>query len=148
MTETKTRACLMSFIFVKKLRASAVAGLLLLSVIGCGNKLYPVRGTVTYPDGSPVTEGLVVFEGKDQEKPARGEIRSDGSFKLGTFKPGDGAMPGKYRALVAPKFDPNAVDKPSKKPPFDPRFREFNTSKLEYDVTAAGPNEFTIKVTR
>src|SRR6516165_3170592 len=123
MTKPKTRACLMSFTFVKKPRAMAVAGLLLLGVIGCGSKLYPARGTVTYPDGSPVTEGSVVFESKDQEKTtmARGEIRSDGSFELGTFKPGDGARPGKYRVLVAPKSDPNAVDKPAKKPPINPR---------------------------
>jgi hypothetical protein len=140
----------MKFIFVKKPRAIAIAGVLLLGVIGCGSKLYPTRGTVTYADGSPVTEGTVVFESKDQEKPitARGEIRSDGSFELGTYKPGDGALPGKYQALVTPKFDPNAVDKPSKKPPIHPRFGEFKTSKLEFDVTTAGPNEFPIKVTR
>jgi hypothetical protein len=145
-----TSTFLMSFTSVKKPRAMAVAGLLLLGAIGCGPKLYPARGTVTYPDGSPVTEGLVVFESKDQEKTttARGEIRSDGSFELATFKPGDGARPGKYRVLVAPKFDPNAVDRPSKKPPFHSRYGEFKTSGLELDVTAAGPNEFPIKVTR
>ena len=140
----------MSFFCVMKPRDMAVAWLLLLGTIGCGSSLRPARGTVTYADGSPVTEGFVVFESKDQEKPitARGEIRSDGTFELGTFKPGDGAMPGKYRALVAPKFDPNAVDKPAKKPPIHPRYAEFKTSGLEFDVTAAGPNEFPIKVTR
>src|SRR5260370_39369566 len=174
MTEPKTRSCLMSFTFAKKVSGTfsaafperyspdrraekvpdtffmAVAGLLLLGVIGCGSKLYPARGTVTYPDGSPVTEGLVVFESKDQEKTttARGEIRSDGSFELGTFKPGDGARPGKYCVLVAPKFDPNAVDRPSKKPTFHSRYGEFKTAELAFDVTAAGPNEFPIKVTR
>ena len=134
----------------KPISARMLTGLLLLGAIGCGSKLYPARGTVTYADGNPVTEGFVVFESKDQEKPttARGEIRSDGSFELGTFKPGDGAMPGKYRALVTPKFDPNAVDKPAKKPPIHPRYAEFKTSGLEFDVTAAGPNEFPIKVTR
>jgi hypothetical protein len=140
----------MNFIFVKKPRAIAVAGLLLVGVIGCGSKLYPARGTVTYADGSPVTEGFVVFESKGQEPrtTARGEIRSDGSFELGTHKPGDGALPGNYQVLVTPKSDPNAADKPSKKPPIHPRFGEFKTSKLEFDVTAAGPNEFPIKVTR
>jgi hypothetical protein len=123
---------------------------LLLGVIGCGPKLYPVHGTVTYPDDKPVTEGLVVFESKDREKPitARGEIQSNGSFDIGTFRPGDGALPGKYRVLVAPKLDPNAVDKPNKKLPFNARYAEFKTSELEFTVTAAGPNEFPIKVTR
>ncbi len=140
----------MSFICDMKPRDMAVACLFLLVVIGCGSKLCPARGTVTYADGSPVTEGWVVFESKGQEPrtTARGEIRSDGSFELGTSKPGDGALPGKYQVLVTPKFDPNAVDKPSKKPPIHPRYREFKTSGLEFDVTAAGPNEFAIKVTR
>jgi hypothetical protein len=103
---------------------------------------------VTYPDGQPVTAGTVVFESKDSSKPvtARGDIQSDGRFRLGTHKPGDGALPGKYRVLVAPKYDPNAVDRPAKPPPFDPRFADFKTSGLEFEVTAAGPNEFPIQV--
>ena len=31
------------------------AALVLLAAVGCGRKLYPVRGKVTYPDGSPVS---------------------------------------------------------------------------------------------
>ena len=52
---------------------------------GCGNRMSPVRGTVTLEDGSPLTKGLVVFEGQADGKPvmARGEIKSDGSYELG-----------------------------------------------------------------
>jgi hypothetical protein len=123
-------------------------GSLLFAAVGCGPRLHPVRGTVTYDDGKPVTEGLVVFESSDQEPAsmARGEIRADGSYELGTYRPGDGAKAGKYRVLVAPKSDPNAVDKP-KPPPFDPRFADFSTSGLEVEVKA-GTNEFPIQVTR
>src|SRR5689334_5976046 len=128
--------------------ASRVVPLLLLGVIGCGPRLYPVRGKVTYPDGKPLTEGMVVFESQGQEKPvtARGSIRSNGSYELSTFRPGDGALAGKYRVLVAPKVDPNAVDLPSGPPPFDPRYANFDTSGLEYQVGAA-PNDFPIQVT-
>jgi hypothetical protein len=103
-----------------------------------------VRGKVTYPDGKPVTEGMVVFESKGQEKAvtARGEIQSDGSYTLSTYKPGDGAPLGKYRVLVSPKFDPNSVDRPTKAQPFDPK------SGLEFEVTASGPNDFPIQVSR
>jgi hypothetical protein len=127
-----------------------LAFLLLPGVVGCGVRLYPVRGQVTFPDGKPLTEGMVVFESTGQEKAstARGEIRPDGSYELGTHKPGDGALAGKYRVLVAPKSDPNAVDKPSKPPPIEPRYTQFATSGLEFEVTAAGPNEFPIRVTR
>jgi hypothetical protein len=127
--------------------ASRVVPLLLLGVIGCGPRLYPVRGKVTYPDGKPLTEGLVVFESKGEERPvtSRGEIHPDGSYELSTSRPGDGALAGKYRVLVAPKTDPNAVDLPSRPPPFDPRYANFDTSGLEYQV-GSGPNDFPIQV--
>ncbi len=128
---------------------AVVAGLLVLGAAGCGPGLYPVRGTVTYPDGKPVTGGMVVFESKDSAKPvtARGEIREDGSFELSTHHPGDGAPAGKYRVLVRPPYDANAVDRrPSAPPPFDKRFTEFDTSGMEFEVTPAGPNVFPIQV--
>jgi hypothetical protein len=126
------------------------AALLLLGLgAGCGSGLQPVRGKVTYPDGTPVTEGTVVFESTEAEKAvtARGQIQPDGSYELGTHRPGDGAPPGKYRVLVAPKNDPNAVDKPQRPPAFDPRFAAFNTSELVFEVKS-GANEFPIQVTR
>ena len=122
---------------------------LVCGAVGCGPKHYPVRGKVTYPDGTPVTEGMVVFESKGVDKPitARGEIQRDGRYELGINKPGDGALAGTYRVLVAPKTDPNAVDKPAQAPPFDPRYSAFNTSELVYEVKAE-VNEFPITVTR
>jgi hypothetical protein len=130
-------------------RVALAAALLLPLAAGCGTRLYPVRGQVTYPDGKALTEGIVVFESKDHEPTvmARGVIGPDGRYELSTYKPGDGVPAGKYRALVAPKNDPNAVDKASK-PPFDPAYAAFQTSGLEFDVTAAGPNEFLIKVSK
>src|SRR5262249_20312630 len=112
---------------------------------GCGRALYPARGKVTYLDGKPVTAGLVVFESKGQEKPvtARGEIQSDGSFQLSTHRTGDGVPAGKYSALVTPKYDANAVDRQTGPPP--PFERK---SGLEFVVTADGPNDFAIRVTR
>jgi hypothetical protein len=127
----------------------AVALSFLTGAAGCGPKLCPVRGNVVYPDGKPLTEGMVVFESKGKETPvmARGEIQADGSYQLSTYKAGDGVMPGTYRVMVAPKSDPNAIDKPSKLPPFDPRYMAFETSGLEFEVKA-GPNEFPIQVTQ
>jgi hypothetical protein len=129
-------------------RAEVVAGcLVLLAAAGCGPRLYPVRGTVTYPDGQPVTEGLVVFESDGAAKPvtARGDIQADGRYQLGTFRPGDGVPPGKYRVLVAPKSDPNAVDRAPKPPPFDPRYASFQTSGLAVEV-AGGRADYPIQV--
>jgi hypothetical protein len=107
-----------------------------------------VQGKVTYNDGKPVTEGLVVFESSEgPASTARGEIHADGSFELGTHKPGDGVVAGKYRVLVAPRTDPNAIDKPQQQAPFDRRYSEFATSGLEFEVKP-GSNEFPIRLTR
>jgi hypothetical protein len=124
--------------------------LLLFGTIGCGSKLYPVRGKVTLADGLPVTEGMVIFESMAMEPAltARGQIHADGSFELSTHKAGDGAPAGKYRVLVAPKYDANLVDKPRKPAPFDVRYTDFKTSGLEFEVTASGPNDFAIKVAK
>jgi len=125
----------------------ALVALLLLCVAGCG-RYYPVHGTVTYADGTPVTEGLVVFERQEGGTAitARGEIQPDGSYRLSTAKPGDGVPPGKYRVLVAPKTDLNDVDKP-RPAPFDPSYTEFNTSGLEFEVKPDA-TEFPIRVTK
>ena len=132
------------------------AGLLLLfSVLGCGRDFYPVHGKVTFADGTPLPGGLVVCELKVGDKAfmARGEIQRDGTFRLGTEKPGDGARPGKYRVLVTPEeaYEPNeargirAVK--IKSPGIDERFLDFNTSGLELEVQP-GPNEVVLTVAR
>ena len=129
--------------------AWAIALMLLLGAAGCGPKYYTVRGKVTFPDGTPLTEGMVVFESKGDAQPvmARGEIQSDGSYELGTVQPRDGVALGTYRVLVAPKADPNAVDKRQTTLPFDARFMDFATSDLVFEVKAQA-NDFPITVTK
>jgi hypothetical protein len=124
--------------------AVVAAAVFLLGAAGCGG-YHPVRGTVTYPDGTPVSKGIVVFERKDGGKAvtARGEIQADGTYQLGTEKTGDGAPAGKYRVLVTPRVEnPDAPEVT-----FDRRFADFNTSGLEFEVTS-GDNDFPIQVTR
>jgi hypothetical protein len=125
-------------------------GLLLFVAGGCGGGPQPVRGKVTLEDGTPVSKGMVVFESMagDAKITARGDIQADGTFKLGTYKPGDGVPPGRYRVLVAPREDMEDIDSPNRKPPaFDPRYSDFKTSGLEFEVKS-GTNEFPIQLTR
>ena len=74
---------------------------------GCGggaNSPYPVEGTV-FLDGEPAKElagGMVTFNSSQLHKVAFGEIREDGTYRLGTLKPGDGAVPGVYQVTVSP----------------------------------------------
>jgi hypothetical protein len=111
--------------------------------------LYPAGGSVTFPDGRPLTGGWVEFQPVDAtvHVVARGQIRSDGGFELGTYKRADGVMVGQYRALVSPLLP--VVDDDLKSHPLsvDPLFRSFDTSGLRFTVTQdAAKNRFSILV--
>jgi hypothetical protein len=102
-------------------------------------KTYPVRGVVVFPDGKPLREGTVEFELIDREKSntATAEIQPDGSFQLGTFALDDGARVGKHRAVViADQLIGNGYERPGLIPESQvhPRYREFRTSKLVFEV--------------
>jgi hypothetical protein len=139
----------MYWTFQRVLVATALL-LLLLGSIGCdsGPKLYPVGGTVTLEDGSPLTKGMVVFENKQAEVAvtARGEVKPDGSYQLSTYKPGDGVPQGKYRVQIN-SMDLSEVPDEEKKLPYDLKYMSFETSGLEYEVKP-GPNGFSIRLTR
>jgi hypothetical protein len=77
-----------------------------LAAAGCrgAGDPYPVQGTV-YLDGQPATElagGTVTFNSAELQKSASGEIQADGTYRLGTVRKGDGAVPGKYQVTVSP----------------------------------------------
>src|SRR5579859_5968725 len=114
---------------------AALAAALLLAAAGCGGGQYPVRGKVTFEDGSPVTGGMVVFESKDAQPAvtARGAIQADGTYTLGTHKSDDGVPPGVYRVLLAPPA-PEELTRRKPKPPFEERYLDFRTSGLECEV--------------
>ena len=125
-----------------------VAVMLTLGAGGCGERLYPVRGTVTLEDGSPLTKGMVAFESREGEKPvmARGTIRPDGSYELSTHRLGDGVPAGKYRAQIN-HMDLSEVPDEKKKLPYDLKYLRFETSGLEFDVKS-GSNEVPIRLER
>jgi hypothetical protein len=70
---------------------------------GCGGtSLAPVRGVVKL-DGSPLADASVEFIAQDQGgRDASGFTDANGVFTISTFKPGDGAMPGKYKVVIQP----------------------------------------------
>jgi hypothetical protein len=86
----------------RKLRAAvAVAALCLLVVQGCGRsrpETSPVTGHVTY-GGKPVSSGRIVFY-PSHGRSAMGTIEPDGSYRLTTFDPGDGALLGRHRVTI------------------------------------------------
>lgn len=129
----------------------SLAAFLLVMAAGCGPSLYKVEGKVTLEDGQPMPSGMVSFEMQEGKKlvMARGNIELDGSYRLSTYKPGDGALPGKYRVLVAPAAEFSG-DPPEGTPPrvdIDARFKSFDTSGLTFEVKPE-KNVFPIKVAR
>jgi hypothetical protein len=110
--------------------------------VGCdrGPTVYPVSGTVKFPDGRPLAQGWVEFRPGEAQPAhnARGQIRSDGSFQLTTFEPNDGALPGRHRALLVPPepTGPVEVGEGGAFPQvIDRRFRSFQSSGLEFTVS-------------
>jgi hypothetical protein len=69
--------------------------------VGCGRRptLVPVSGRVTL-DGKPLGFGSVMIQPTGGPA-ARGTIQPDGSFAVGTFTPGDGAIVGPASVRVA-----------------------------------------------
>lgn len=120
--------------------------LVALAAVGCGERLYTVRGTVTLDDGTPLTRGMVVFERQEGEKAvmARGAVQTDGRYELSTHREGDGVPPGKYRVQIN-HMDLSEVPDEQKKLPYDLKYLTFATSGLECEVVS-GTNEFPIKL--
>jgi len=65
---------------------------------GCGDKLTPVNGTVTY-DGTPVDGATVIFMNDSGSKTATGRTDDSGKFSL-QFDNGPGIPAGTYKVMV------------------------------------------------
>lgn len=90
----------------------------------------------------------MVLRSDDGKATARGEVGNDGSCKLTTTNPNDGAVLGHHMVMVAKpplKGDP---DVPYRGPQIADKFANFTTSGLEITVTEdESKNVFPLKVT-
>lgn len=86
---------------------------------GCGARgtsPVPVKGVLKI-DGQPIVGAVVGFQpDAPGGKPAFGTTEADGTFRLTTDKPGDGALPGKYKVVIQPPVEGGATpyDEPGK----------------------------------
>lgn len=72
--------------------------LVVTSVIGCGSNV-TLRGKVTYSDdNSPLEVGTVCFESANHV--ARGPLKSDGTYTVGSTSAKDGLPPGEYKVYI------------------------------------------------
>lgn len=77
--------------------------LVLCGTAGCGSRLAPVRGKVTYRE-KPVTVGNILFVPDAGGATATADIQKDGTYVLRT---GDrpGAAPGRYKVMIVSMQD-------------------------------------------
>ena len=74
---------------------------------GCGEpgqvKVYPVKRKITFDGKAMVGGGAISFvpTAGQSGKTAGGEIKSDGTYELRTYKDGDGSMTGEFRVVIS-----------------------------------------------
>ena len=120
---------------------------------GCG-KNCTVTGKVTFPDGTPLDRGVVIFE--NQKLVAKGRVQKDGTYSLvsGELK---GAPRGSYKVSVGelnvpiitttPSADgkgPPKVTVTKMESPIDRKFESGDKSGLTCEVK--GRTKYDIKV--
>ena len=139
-----------------------MAWLALLLFTGCGDghpPRYSAGGTAKLADGTPLAGGRVEFQlANSLSAPnAWATIQPNGSFQLGTFKEGDGALEGEYQVLIVPPSPPrdrnweqgllDGTPNAANVPRIDPRYRRFETSGLKFTVSRdSSKNQFQIIV--
>ena len=101
----------------------------------CGRSgLHPVRGRVSFTDGSPLPTGRVVVNYEDG-KASWGSINPDGTFRVGTLKQSDGMRPGTYRVAVKDAYvEVQKNGETVSEPLVHKRFADPATSGLEFTV--------------
>lgn len=143
-----------------------------MSVAGCSGRsqdkytrarppLHRVTGTVS-EKGAPLAGAKVTFKGRggsiagERDYMAYGWTDRNGRFTLTTFRDGDGAVAGPQRVTVEkierevlplpPNFEPG-MDPPTRTNSLLPaRYRNFETSGLEAEVSANSRNDFTFVI--
>ncbi|MGL4941640.1 MAG: carboxypeptidase-like regulatory domain-containing protein [Thermoguttaceae bacterium] len=122
-----------------------VFALLVVSGCGGGDKV-SVRGKVTYPDGKPMTGGVVVFD--DGKNSANGEIKEDGTYRLTSVSVNDGIKPGTYKVFFAGtsgmETDPATGQRKEIKR-VAPRFQDPAKSGLTCEVTKSMVHDIQVE---
>jgi hypothetical protein len=104
------------------LRSVMLAGFLLSGLMGCSSPriplppTYPVKGTVAYKGGAPITEGMIEFRASsDPGTTMMSNIREDGRFELFTIFGNEkvsGGIAGPCQVTVHPPIVPGSPPSP------------------------------------
>ena len=132
-------------------RAFALFCLLTIVSGGCGpsgEPTYPVTGKVLLADGQPVQFGTIEFNPVSGGPVATGAIAKDGSYRLTTSTPNDGAVAGKHQVIIVQiiQTDDLPLHEHDHGPTIALKYANYRDSDLEFVVSTDKRNEFTIEV--
>jgi len=126
-----------------------------MAIVSCGPNLpktIRVSGQVTFDGQPPPASGSVLFlpieagEGFPS-RPASGAFGTDGGFKVKTFEPGDGLMPGKYLLAIECWDTPPSMQGNPGKSHVPKKYQSPQTSGFKLDITRdMGPQEINLDV--
>ena len=99
-------------------------------------RTFPVRGKILFKS-KPVPNGTVMFTPVNGNGPtATGELNSDGTYTLTTYKPDDGAPAGQYKVVVMALEDTSNKLPEDRNPTPPPIVPDKYTSLATTDLTA------------
>ena len=117
-----------------------------LALAGCGNKNVQFGGKVTLPDDTPFTRGFVCFT--NGTIAAYGPLQADGSYAMGSLKPGDGLPPGTYQVYLSgfqEVISPEDAEVTVYRSPIDMKYDSPDTSGLACEVVKGGRYDFVVE---
>jgi hypothetical protein len=115
------------------------------ALAGCGDgrpnvgTTYPVKGKVTLPDGKPLAQTRVIFEGPVSNSAV---TESDGTFATA----GGGLPAGDYKVRLQVVESQGSPKRPVL--PFPDKYLDEDRSDLRAVVKPEGPHEFDFKLTK
>ena len=119
---------------------------LIIATVGCSDKV-PMRGKVTFSDdGAPLTAGQVTFQ--SDTILARGYLKPDGTYILGTDKETDGIPKGTYNVYLLHTTvyeTPPGGGSPIEKQQVSRKYASGETSELTCTVNGKTVFDFTVE---
>jgi len=139
---------------MNRLLVSLVSVTLVSCILGCGNPhgTVKVSGVVTVNEEAPPGAGTITFSVVEPatgfpNRPAMAKFDTDGRYTVTSYDPGDGLVPGSYKAAVECYETPPNMDGKPVKSHIDQRYMNGETSGFELIVEEGSkPIEFDIKL--
>ncbi len=103
---------------------------------GQGKTLHCLKGLVQYPDGSPVTSGIVEVYQAQQQVSRRAQLDQNGRFQIGLENGRDGVLAGHHQVLIRPSSQVTmmAPEHAKHMRRVHPKHFRFDTSELTIEV--------------